>query len=110
MWEAAPLPVVAAAAGPRCPRRAPRAEPARRLASYPRVKAIVDAAHPLLQHMRINLRRRQIGMPEHQLNRAQVGAALEQMCRERVPQRVRAEGRGETGALRIDLQDLPEPD
>ena len=43
----------------------------------PRMKTVVHGAHPLLEHVRVDLRRRQIRVPEHHLNRAQVRAALE---------------------------------
>ena len=41
--------------------------------------------------MRVNLRGRQIGMPQHLLNRAQIGAALEKMGRESMAQQMRVE-------------------
>ena len=37
----------------------------------------------------VNLRRRDIGVAEHRLHRAQIGAALDEVSRERVPQLVR---------------------
>src|SRR3954447_17697365 len=36
--------------------------------SGPRVEAIVHAAQPRLQDVRVDLRRRQVGVPEHQLD------------------------------------------
>ena len=56
-----------------------------------RVEAIVDRPQPRLEHVRVDLRRRQIGVAEHHLDRAQIGAAFEQMRRERMAQDVRAE-------------------
>ena len=41
--------------------------------------------------VRVALRRRQLHVPEQLLNRAQVGAALQQVRRERVAQRVRTD-------------------
>src|ERR1041385_863700 len=55
------------------------------------VEAVVDPAEPRLEHVRVDLRGRQIGVPEHQLDRAQVGAVLEQVRGERVAQDVRAQ-------------------
>ena len=55
------------------------------------MKLVVRGAQPRLQHMRVNLRRRQVGVAEHHLDHPQVRAALEQVRRERVPQDVRAE-------------------
>ena len=66
--------------------------------SRARVKAIVDRAQPRLEHVRVDLRRRQIGVAEHHLDGAQVGAALEQVRRERVAQHVRAERARQAGA------------
>ena len=62
------------------------------------MKPVVDRAQPRLEHVRVDLRRRQVGVAEHHLNGAQVGAALEQVRRERMPQHVRAERRAEAGA------------
>ena len=74
------------------------------------MELIVDAAHALLEDVRVDLRRGQIGVTEHHLNGAQIGAALEQMRRERVPQHVRAQGLRQTRLPRVALQNLPEPD
>jgi hypothetical protein len=43
------------------------------------VEAIVYDTKAGFEHMRVDLRRRQIGMTEHHLNRSQVGAALEEV-------------------------------
>jgi len=42
-------------------------------------------------HVRVALRRRQLHVPEQLLDRAQVGACLQEVRREGVPQRVRAD-------------------
>src|SRR5258705_9938681 len=78
--------------------------------SRPGMKTVVHRPHPLLQHVGVNLRRREIGVAEHHLDGAEVGAALEQVRRERMPQHVRAERRGDAGAAPVRLQDLPEAD
>src|SRR5262245_7917818 len=54
-----------------------------------RVRPVVDTAQPAPVDMAVQLRRRERAVPEQLLDRAQVGAALEQMGRERVPQPVR---------------------
>jgi hypothetical protein len=59
--------------------------------SRPWMKSIVDRAQPRFEDVRVDLRGRQIGVAEHHLNRAQVGATLEQVCGERVPKHVRAD-------------------
>ena len=58
--------------------------------------------------MRVDLRRRDVGVAEHLLQRAQVAAAGEQMRRERVAQRVRAHPALQAGAARVALDDLVE--
>ena len=50
---------------------------------------LVDLPQVLPVDVRVDLRRRNVGVAEHFLHRAEVGAALEQVRRERVPQRVR---------------------
>ena len=71
---------------------------------------VVDLPQTRLQHVRVYLRRREIGMAEHQLDRAQVGAAIEQMGGKGVPQNVRAHRARQPGAADVLLQDLPEAD
>src|SRR2546430_5546835 len=51
-----------------------------------RVRAVVDLAQPPRIDVAVDLRRREGRMPKKLLDRAQVGAALEQMRRERVPE------------------------
>src|SRR4051812_47259880 len=58
--------------------------------SGPGVETVVDRAQPCFENMCVDLSGRQIGMAEHHLNRAQVGAAVEQVGRKRVPQDMRA--------------------
>ena len=47
----------------------------------------------LVEHMRVNLRRRNVGVAEQVLHHAKVGAVLQQMARERVAQYMRAHAR-----------------
>ena len=58
------------------------------------MKSVVDRPQARLEHVRINLRRRQVGVAQHHLDGAQVGTAIEQMRRKRMPQHVRAQSRG----------------
>ena len=69
--------------------------------SRARVKAVVDIPQTRLEHVRVDLRRREIGVPEHHLDGAQIGAALEQMRRERMPQDVRTERAADAGATTV---------
>ena len=59
----------------------------------------VDVPDPFAGQMRVELRGGDTRMPEQLLDDAQVGSALEQMRRERVAQRVRADPIGEAGAV-----------
>src|SRR5262245_65761857 len=49
-------------------------------------------------------------MAEHQLDGAEIGAALEQMRRERMPDDVRAQRAANAGAASVRLENLPEAD
>ena len=60
------------------------------LLSGPRVGLAVDVPDPFAGHVRVQLGRGDTRMSEQLLDDPQVGAALEQVRRERVPQRVRA--------------------
>ena len=67
-----------------------------------------DLPQARLEHVRVDLRRRQIGVPEHRLDRAQIRAALEQVRREGMPQHVRRQMTADAGLLAVDAQQLPE--
>ena len=45
----------------------------------------------MLEHVSVDLCRGEIGVPEHHLDGAEVGAALEQMRSERMPQHMRTD-------------------
>ena len=61
--------------------------------------ARIDKFHqPPAVHMRIYLRRRNVGMAQHRLKRAQIGAPLQQMGCKGVAQAVYASGLGHAGA------------
>ena len=53
----------------------------------------VQPLQPLARHVRVDRRRRDVGVAEQQLHDAQVGAMIQQMRRERVPQHVRRQRR-----------------
>ena len=48
----------------------------------------MHSLQPLLIDVCVNLRRRNVGVPEHLLNDSQIGAVAEQMRSEAVPQRL----------------------
>jgi hypothetical protein len=48
------------------------------------VEPIVDVTHPFLEHVGVDLRRREIRVPEHHLNGPQIRAPFEEMGGERV--------------------------
>src|SRR5919199_5031184 len=65
-----------------------------------RMRLVVQLPPAAIRHVRVQLRRRQVGVAEHLLDGAEVGAALEQMGRERVAQQVRMDPRGVEAGLR----------
>ena len=71
-----------------------------------RVRPEVHVLQPVGGEMRVDLGRRDVGVAEHLLQRAQVAAAGQQMGGERVAQGVRAHAPGEAGARRVALDDL----
>ena len=70
------------------------------------MEPVVDLAQPRLEHVRVDLRRRQIGVAEHQLNRAQVGPPLEQVRGERMAQHVRAQRARQSRLLAVAFEDI----
>src|SRR6187455_1664500 len=79
-----------------------------RRASRAGVACIVDRTHPMLEHVGIDLRGREVGMTEHHLDGAEIGAAFEQVRGERMPQRMRAEPGLQPGLAGVGLENLPE--
>ena len=53
------------------------------------MKLPMDLPQPIPRHVRVNLRRADIRVPEQFLDHSQIGAVLEQVRRETVPQHVR---------------------
>src|SRR5260370_1967347 len=76
----------------------------------PRTRMILamHLAQMRARHVRVDLRRRDIAVAEHFLHRAQVRAALQQMRREAMTQRMRADPREPRIARRPSLQRLEE--
>src|SRR4249919_2763267 len=58
-----------------------------------RMRSEVGVAATTVGDVRVPLRRREVGVPEHLLDAAEVGAALEQVCGERVAEQVRVDAR-----------------
>src|SRR6187399_1584500 len=79
---------------------------ARRLAA--RVVAVVDGPQASLEHVRVNLRRGQVGVPQHHLDGAQVGAAIEEVGGEGMADDVRAERVPHADRRAVPFQQLPE--
>ena len=69
----------------------------------------MDRFQPCSVHLRIALRRHDVGVPQEFLHGAQIRPARQQMRRERVAQRVRADAFGEPGCRGIPLHQLPHP-
>ena len=59
----------------------------------------VRLAAPLVRHVRVELGGGEVGVPEHLLDAAEVGAALEQMRRERVAKEMRVHASGSSPAF-----------
>ena len=74
------------------------------------MKLPVDRLQPLLIDVRVNLRRRNIGVPEHLLDDPQVRAIAQQVRRETVSEQVRINIRLKPGTSRDRLHDLPDAD
>src|SRR3954470_13969232 len=67
-----------------------------------RVAAEVDVPPPPVADVRVELGRPEVGVPEHLLDTAKIGAAFEQVGRERVPQQMRMD------AFRLEARALGE--
>ena len=71
------------------------------------VKLPVHGFEPLLVHVRVNLRRRNIGVTEHLLDDSQIRTVSQQVGREAMPQKVRIHIFFQATAPRVLLNDLP---
>ena len=72
------------------------------------MKLPMHSFKPLLIDMRIDLRRRNIGVAEHLLNNPQIGAIPQQMRRETMAEKVRVNVLFQPGVPRVFLHDLPD--
>ncbi len=72
------------------------------------MKLPMDSFKPLLIDMRIDLRRRNIGVAQHLLDNPQIGAVPKQMRREAMPEKVRVNVLLQPGALCVFFHDLPD--
>jgi len=72
------------------------------------MKLVINAAEPLAAHVRVDLRRRDLAMPQHELDGAQIRSPFQKMGGKRMPQDMRADVRGETGLTGILPEQLPE--
>ena len=71
-----------------------------------RMRLEVQLSPPSIGYVGVQLRRREIGMSEHLLDRAEVGATFEQVRRKRVAKQVRVHARRvEAGPLGAALED-----
>src|SRR5215510_9171301 len=70
------------------------------------VEAVIHCTQARLEDMRIYLSCREIRMPEHHLNGAEIGPVLEQVRRERMAQHVRAQRARETRLAAVSLENL----
>ena len=105
-------------------RRTPRAGPAFRAAlgdphrpifarprgsiPGPRVELVVHAAEPAARDARVDLGRRDVGVPQHHLEGPQVRPVLEQVRGEGVPDHVGREARADPGLAPVARDQLPE--
>ena len=72
------------------------------------MKSSMHGFEPLLINVGVNLRRRNIGVAEHFLDNAQIGAVAQEMCRETMPQKMGINVFFQTGAARVFFHDLPD--
>src|SRR2546430_14577376 len=63
----------------------------------PRMKLVIDLLQPRSRNVGVDLRRRDVRVAEHHLDGAQIGAVLEQMRGERMPQHVGRNVRADPG-------------
>src|SRR5271157_2681044 len=71
--------------------------------------ALINLLQPLLQNVRIDLRGRNLTVPEHKLDRAQISSPFEKMRGKRVPDQMRRQGNRKACLTPVAGQDLPKP-
>jgi len=67
----------------------------------------IYSAQSLLDHVRIDLRGRDIDMAEHVLQRPEISPAFQQVRRKGMPQRMRAKGLVNSRLVQILIEDFP---
>jgi hypothetical protein len=72
------------------------------------MKALVHLAQPARCDVRVDLRRGYVGVSEHRLHRAEIGATVEQVGREGVAEAVRRHAAVERCFSQVTLQELPD--
>src|SRR5574342_47907 len=78
------------------------------LALPPRMILLVDLPEPLPGHLGIDLRCGDVGVAEHGLDRAEVGAVVQEMRRKRVTQGVRRDRDGDARLSCVEFYPFPE--
>src|SRR6266478_9365750 len=78
--------------------------------SRARVMRLVDFLQALLDHMRVNLRCRNISVPQHELNGAQIRSPFQQMRGKAVTEFMRSQASAQTQLDSVIVQDLPDRD
>ena len=68
---------------------------------------IVHAPQPLAQHVCIDLRRRDVRVPEHHLHAAKIGAPVKQVSRKTMADNVRGQILEDTGPQTVLLEQFP---
>ena len=68
----------------------------------------VQLLQPLARDVRVDLRRRDVGVTEQELHHAQIGAVIDEMRGEGVAQHVRREALARNGARAIAPDQVPE--
>src|SRR6202790_3088714 len=71
---------------------------------------LVDFLQALLDHMRVNLRRCNISVPQHELDGAQIGSPLQKMRGKAVTEFMRSQPSAQTQLDAVIMQDLPDGD
>ena len=78
--------------------------------SRPRVMRLVDFLQALLDHMRVNLRRCNLSVPQHELDGAQIGPPLQKMRGKAVTKFMRSQPSAQTQLDAVIMQYLPDRD
>ena len=71
---------------------------------------LVDLLQALLDHVRVNLRRRNIRVSQHELDGAQISSPLQEMRGKAVTKFMRSQPSAQTQFDAVIMQDLPDAD